>query len=88
MSEAIHSLLRTAAKGTALVFAGMAASRDLWFVTKLLIVGNLSKEDLGIYAATAFLQGISVEDLPDRGLLDDNDPDYRLLISLVAQEES
>jgi len=41
-----------------------------------------------VLAATAFLQGISVEDLPDRALLDDNDPDYQLLISIVARKGS
>jgi O-antigen/teichoic acid export membrane protein len=52
MSETVHSSLKTAAKGTALVFTGMVATNALWFVTRLLLVRNLSKEDLGIYSLT------------------------------------
>ncbi|MGC2063686.1 MAG: MATE family efflux transporter [Thermodesulfovibrionales bacterium] len=50
MSNGITSSLRTAAKGTAFVLAGMAASQALWFVIRLLLVRNLSKEDLGMYS--------------------------------------
>lgn len=50
MSETVHSSLKTAAKGAALVFTGMAASQALWFAVRLLVVRNLSKEDLGIYS--------------------------------------
>ncbi|MDX2495081.1 MAG: methyltransferase domain-containing protein [Desulfuromusa sp.] len=39
-----------------------------------------------VLAATAFLQGIAVEDLPDASLLDDHDPDYQVLISIVARK--
>ena len=39
-----------------------------------------------VLAATAFLQGVSVEDLPDPTLLDYHDPDYQLLITLVARK--
>lgn len=39
-----------------------------------------------VLAATAFLQGVAVEDLPDRALLDENDPDYQLLITVVARK--
>ena len=39
-----------------------------------------------VLAATAFLQGIAVEDLPDQTLLDANDPDYQLLITIVARK--
>jgi SAM-dependent methyltransferase len=39
-----------------------------------------------VLAATAFLQGIAVEDLPDRSLLDQNDADYQLLITIVARK--
>jgi len=58
MSEAVHSSLKTAAKGTALVFAGMIASQALWFVTRLLLVRNLSKEELGIYTLLVAIIGI------------------------------
>jgi hypothetical protein len=37
-------------------------------------------------AATAFLQGIVVEDLPDPALLDDRDEDYQLVIAIVARK--
>ena len=49
MSETVRTSLKAAAKGTTLVFAGMIASQALWFVTRLLIARNLSKEDLGNY---------------------------------------
>ena len=39
-----------------------------------------------VLAATAFLQGIVVEDLPDPALLDDRDEDYQLVISIVARK--
>jgi SAM-dependent methyltransferase len=35
-------------------------------------------------AATAFLQGLSVQDLPDPSLLDRTDPDYQLIVTVVA----
>ena len=50
MSESLRSSLKTAAKGTILVFVGIAANQMIWFVTRLLIVRNLSKEELGIYS--------------------------------------
>lgn len=49
--------------------------------------GGVEIESYGnVLAATAFLQGIAVEDLPDRTLLDRNDPDYQLLITIVARK--
>jgi SAM-dependent methyltransferase len=49
--------------------------------------GGVEVETFGnVLAATAFLQGIAVEDLPDGALLDENDPDYQLLISIVARK--
>jgi len=50
MSEAVTSSLKSAAKGTALVFAGMMVSHSLMFAIRLLIVRSLSREDLGIYS--------------------------------------
>ena len=50
MSEVVHASLKTAAKGTAFVFAGIAVNQMIWFITRLLIVRNLSKEELGIYS--------------------------------------
>jgi hypothetical protein len=49
--------------------------------------GGLEIESFGnVLAATAFLQGVAVEDLPNPTLLDDNDPDYQLLITVVARK--
>ncbi len=49
--------------------------------------GGVTIETFGnVLSATAFLQGITVEDLPDRTLLDQNDPDYQLLITIVARK--
>lgn len=39
-------------------------------------------------AATTFLQGLVVEDLPDSALLGERDDDYQLLITVVAWKES
>lgn len=38
-------------------------------------------------AACALLQGMSLEDLPDRSLLDRHDPDYQVLLTVVARKE-
>jgi len=49
--------------------------------------GGVEIESFGnVLAATAFLQGIAVEDLPDRRQLDERDPDYQLLITIVARK--
>jgi hypothetical protein len=39
-----------------------------------------------VLAATAFLQGLAQEDLPDLSLLDVHDPEYPLIITLVARK--
>lgn len=39
-----------------------------------------------VLAATAFLQGLSLEDLPDRSLLDQNDLAYQMLLTIVARK--
>ncbi|MGE5329738.1 MAG: class I SAM-dependent methyltransferase [Deltaproteobacteria bacterium] len=39
-----------------------------------------------VLAATAFLQGIAVEDLPQTALLDETDPDYQMLITIIAKK--
>ena len=39
-----------------------------------------------VLAATALLQGLAVEDLPDRKLLDENDPDYQVIIGIIARK--
>jgi hypothetical protein len=48
--------------------------------------GVMVKSCGNVLAATAFLQGIAVEDLPDETLLDENDPDYQLVICIVARK--
>jgi len=49
--------------------------------------GGVEIESYGnVLAATAFLQGVAVEDLPNRPLLDENDPDYQMLIAIVARK--
>jgi len=39
-----------------------------------------------VLAATAYLQGGAVEDLPDESLLDEYAPDYQLVIFIVARK--
>jgi SAM-dependent methyltransferase len=48
---------------------------------------SLEIESFGnVLAATAFLQGMAVEDLPNPSLLDIRDPDYQVLIAFVARK--
>ena len=37
-------------------------------------------------AACSFLQGLAVEDLPDSSLLEQKDPDYQMLLTVVARK--
>jgi SAM-dependent methyltransferase len=47
--------------------------------------GGVDVQSFGnVLAATAFLQGIAVEDLPDSSLLEVNDADYQLVVTVVA----
>ena len=39
-----------------------------------------------VLTATALLHGLAVEDLPDRRLLDENDPDYQVIIGIIARK--
>ncbi len=39
-----------------------------------------------VLAATAFLQGLAVQDLPDPSVLDEIDPDYQLIITVLAHK--
>lgn len=49
--------------------------------------GGVEIESFGnVAAACAFLQGVALEDLPDRGVLDHSDPDYQLLVTVVARK--
>ena len=50
--------------------------------------GRLEIESYGnVLAATAFLQGIVAEDLPNPALLDERDRDYQVLITVIAQKQ-
>lgn len=40
-----------------------------------------------VLSSTAFLQGIALEELPDRSLLDEADPNYQMIITIVARKE-
>ncbi|MHB9094568.1 MAG: methyltransferase domain-containing protein [Eubacteriales bacterium] len=40
-----------------------------------------------VLAATTFLQGVAVEDLPNPVLLDECDPDYQVVITVVARKD-
>lgn len=56
------------------------------------IFGQVFKGDVdvkssgNVLAACALLQGVAVEDLPNSALLDDNDPDYQVIITVVARK--
>ena len=39
-----------------------------------------------VLAATAFLQGMAIQDMPNLSLLDKNDGDYQLIITIVAEK--
>ncbi len=59
MSETVHSSLKSAVKGTSIVFLGMVASILLWFVTKVLIIRHTTQEELGIYSLAVAIVGIT-----------------------------
>jgi SAM-dependent methyltransferase len=44
------------------------------------------KSNGNVLAATAFLQGMAVEDLPDSSLLKENDTQYQMVITCVAKK--
>ena len=47
--------------------------------------GNVEIVTFGnVLAATAFLQGLAVDDLPDTSLLDKKDQDYQITIGIKA----
>lgn len=41
-----------------------------------------------VLSATAFLQGLALEELPDRALLDKSDRDYPMIITIVARKRA
>jgi len=52
-----------------------------------LFSGGVEVESFGnVAVATAFLQGLAVEDLPNPSILADNDPDYQLIITIIARK--
>jgi len=52
-----------------------------------IFTGGVEIRSVGnVLAATAFLQGLCVEDLPDATLLQHQDPDYQLLLTVVARK--
>ncbi|MBF0557408.1 MAG: flippase [Nitrospirae bacterium] len=57
-SEIVNSSLKTAVKGTSILFLGMVASILLWFATKVLIIRNTTKEELGIYSIITAVAGV------------------------------
>jgi O-antigen/teichoic acid export membrane protein len=59
MTETVHSSLKTAVKGTSLVFLGMVSSVLLWFLTKILIIRFTTKEEFGLYSLMIAIIGIS-----------------------------
>lgn len=40
-----------------------------------------------VLAATTFLQGVAIEDLPNTKLLDEQDPDYQVILTVVARKK-
>lgn len=49
--------------------------------------GGVDIQSFGnVMAACAFLQGVAVEDLPNKSLLDSNIPGYEMLITIVARK--
>ena len=56
------------------------------------VAKRLDTTDVEIYSfgnaaiATAFIQGLSLEDLPNKGLLKFNDPQYSICIGIVARK--
>jgi O-antigen/teichoic acid export membrane protein len=58
MSDIVNSSLKTAVKGTTILFLGMVASISLWFATKVLIIRNTTKEELGIYSIITAVAGV------------------------------
>ena len=49
-------------------------------------LGGVTVEAHGnLLAATTFLAGLAVEDLPETSLLDAHDPDYPVVITAVAR---
>jgi len=59
MSEIVNSSLKTTIKGTLLVFLGIIANNIILFLSRILIVRNTTKEELGIYSLAVAIAGIA-----------------------------
>jgi O-antigen/teichoic acid export membrane protein len=58
MSQQLDSTLKTAVKGTTLIFSGMVAGHLLWFVIKVLIARNITVEEFGLYSLSITVAGV------------------------------
>jgi O-antigen/teichoic acid export membrane protein len=58
MSETIDSSLRTAVKGSAMVFLGTAGGLLLWFPIRVLIVRATTVEEFGLYSLAITIAGV------------------------------
>lgn len=99
--EGAHRLLRPGGVMLATVAGISQISRydmdrwgDFWRFTPASLERLLAPVFLGgvevrghgnVMAATAFLHGLAVEDLPDRGRLEEHDADYPLVVTAVAR---
>jgi len=50
MTQELDASLKSAVKGTTLIFAGMVAGNLLWFAIKILIVRNTTVDEFGLYS--------------------------------------
>lgn len=64
MPPSLNSHLKTAVKGSTLIFTGTAASQLLWFFTKILIVRNTTTAEFGIYTLVLTVVAIFVAVAP------------------------
>jgi len=85
MSGDVNSSLKAAVKGTALVFAGIAVNQTIWFITRLLIVRNLSKEELGVFSLSFAIVSI-IALLASMGLKEGS-PRYISIFSAQGRKE-
>ena len=58
MSEIVNSSLKTAAKGTAIIFTGSIVGLLLAFITKVLIVRYTTQAEFGIYSLAIAVMSI------------------------------
>lgn len=85
MFKSVDSYLKSAVKGSSLVFAGTVLSILLWFATKILIINNTTKEELGIYSLAVAI--ISIFALVAGAGLQDGSTRYISLFSSAGREK-